>query len=222
MFIEFRSQKIGDMEVPIGLIGKKIGMTQIFSSDGEVIPVTVVEAGPCAVVQKKTVERDGYSALQLSFSERKLEKLTKPLQGHFKKLNGKAYSVLKEFRIKETDKYEVGDQITLDIFEIEEKVAVSGISSGKGFAGVIKRWSFSRGPMSHGSKLHRGLGSTGMSAFPGKVLKGKKMPGHMGSKRLKVRSLEIVDKKEQENIIFIKGAIPGGKNGIITIHKLKD
>jgi large subunit ribosomal protein L3 len=206
--------------VAIGLIGKKIGMTQIYSSDGNVVPVTVIEAGPCAVVQKKTVERDGYPALQLSFKEIAPAKLTKPLQGHFKKLNGKAYAILKEFRIAEADKYEVGDQITAEIFNPGEKVQVAGVSKGKGFQGNIKRWGFSRGPMTHGSKFHRAVGSSGMSAWPSKVLKGKKMPGHMGSTRVTVKNLEIVDLREQENIVLIKGAVPGRKNGIVTICKL--
>jgi large subunit ribosomal protein L3 len=206
--------------VAIGLIGKKIGMTQIYSSDGNVVPVTVIEAGPCAVVQKKTVERDGYPALQLSFKEIAPAKLTKPLQGHFKKLNGKAYAILKEFRIAEADKYEVGDQITAEIFEPGEKVQVVGVSKGKGFQGNIKRWGFSRGPMTHGSKFHRAVGSSGMSASPSKVLKGKKMPGHMGATRVTVKNLEIVDLREQENIVLIKGAVPGRKNGIVTICKL--
>lgn len=205
----------------LGLIGKKIGMTQIFSPEGEVIPVTLLKVGPCTVVQKKTVTKDGYSALQLGFAEKKLEKLTKPHQGHFKKLNGKAYSVLKEFRIDMADSYEVGEEIAVGIFELGERVEVSGFSRGKGFAGNVKRWGFSRGPMSHGSKFHRAVGSSGMSAYPGKVLRGKKMPGHMGSQRVTVRSLEIVDKSEQENIIFVKGAVPGGRNGVVTVCKLK-
>jgi large subunit ribosomal protein L3 len=205
----------------LGLIGKKIGMTQIFSPEGEVIPVTLLKVGPCAVVQKKTVTKDGYSAIQLGFAEKKLEKLTKPYQGHFRKLNGKAYSVLKEFRIDKVDSYEVGEEIAVEIFELGERVEVSGFSRGKGFAGNVKRWGFSRGPMSHGSKFHRAVGSSGMSAYPGKVLRGKKMPGHMGSQRVTVRSLEIVDKSEQENIISVKGAVPGGRNGVVTVCKLK-
>jgi large subunit ribosomal protein L3 len=156
----------------------------------------------------------------LSFKEIAPAKLTKPLQGHFKKLNGKAYAILKEFRIAEADKYEVGDQITAEIFEPGEKVQVVGVSKGKGFQGNIKRWGFSRGPMTHGSKFHRAVGSSGMSASPSKVLKGKKMPGHMGATRVTVKNLEIVDLREQENIVLIKGAVPGRKNGIVTICKL--
>lgn len=204
----------------IGIIGKKIGMTQIYSDEGVVIPVTIIEAGPCAVVQKKTVEKNGYSALTLGFSEKKPEKLSRPLQGQFKKLNGKAFSILKEFRTEDVDQYEIGDQITVEVFGLGELVKVSGVSKGKGFAGNIKRWGFSRGPMTHGSKFHRAQGSTGMSANPSKVFKGTKMPGHLGSKKTTVKNLEIVDKKNQENILFIKGAISGGKNGIIKICKL--
>ena len=206
----------------IGIIGKKIGMTQMFTSKGEMIPVTVIEAGPCAVAQKKTLDKDGYTALQLGFGEKKVEKLTKPLRGHFKVLNGKAYSELKEFRVGEVDKYEVGEQITVDIFKPGEKVEITGTSKGKGFAGNIKRWGFSRGPMKHGSKFHRGVGGVSGSAYPGKVFRGKKMPGHLGSARVTVRSLEIVDARLNENILFIKGAIPGARNGIVTVCKLGD
>ncbi len=203
----------------IGLIGKKIGMTQVFSGVGKPVPVTVIEAGPCAVIQKKTVEKDGYSALKIGFLEKKPEKLTKPLRGQFNKLNGKAYAVLKELKFDEVDKYEIGDELTVDLFEPGEDVLVTGISKGKGFAGGIKRWGFSRGPMTHGSKFHRAQGSTGMSATPAKVFKGKKMPGHMGSNRVTVKNLEIIDIRDQGNILLIKGAVPGGKNGIITICK---
>lgn len=194
-------------------------MMQVYSPEGEVIPVTLIEAGPCAVIQKKTAANDGYAALQLGFLEKNPAKMIKPLQGHFKKLGGKAYTVLKEFRFDETDSYQVGDQITLDMFNTGDKVVVCGISKGKGYAGNIKRWGFNRGPMSHGSKFHRVVGSIGSSAYPSHVFKGKKMPGHMGSQKLTMRNLEIVEKRTGENILFIKGAVPGGKNGIVTIYK---
>ena len=205
----------------LGLIGKKIGMTQVFSSNGELVPVTVIEAGPCTVVQKKTVDRDGYNALQLGYCEKKLEKLNKPLQGHFKNLGGKAFGVLKEFRIDATDTYQVGDQIDVSIFEPGETISVSGISKGKGFAGNVKRWGFNRGPMSHGSKFHRVVGSIGSSAFPSRVFKGKRMPGHLGSEKVTVKNLEVIDLRKDENILLVKGAVPGRRNCIVTILKKK-
>ncbi len=204
----------------LGLIGKKIGMTQVFSPNGESIPVTVIEAGPCAVVQKKTPARDGYAALQLGFAEKKPEKLIKPLRGQFKSLQGKAYGILKEFRFDKTDDYQVGDRIDVAIFNRGEKVAVCGISKGKGFAGNIKRWGFNRGPMTHGSKFHRVVGSIGSSAWPSRVFKGRRMPGHLGAQQVVVKNLEIVDLRQDGNILFVKGAIPGGKNGIVTITKI--
>ena len=203
----------------IGVIGKKIGMTQVFAEDGTVIPVTVIEVGPCAIVQKKTIEKDGYSALKIGCSAKKIEKLRKPLRGQFKKMNGNAYSVLKEFRVDKADGYQVGDKLTLDLFDSGEKVVVSSISKGKGFAGVIKRWGFSRGPMTHGSKFHRAQGSTGTSATPSRVIKGRKMPGHLGAKKVTVKGLEIIDIRQQENILLVKGAIPGAKNGMVAVYK---
>lgn len=194
-------------------------MTQVFSKDGELIPVTVLEAGPCAVVQRKTGEKDGYSAVKLGYSSVKPERLNKPDLGQFKQLDGKVYSILKEFRVAETEEHKVGDELTIDMFELGEKVIISGTSKGKGFAGVIKRWGFGRGPMAHGSKHHRAPGSTGNSAYPGKVFKGKKMPGHLGTDRVTQKNVVIVDKRPQENLLLVKGNIPGAKNGIITISK---
>jgi len=202
-----------------GLIGKKIGMTQIFSSDGEIIPVTVIAAGPCPVVRKKTRERDGYSALQLGYGMKKPEKLIKPLRGQFRNTGGTAYGVLKEFRIDAADAYQVGDQIDVGIFARGEKVVIRGISKGKGYAGNIKRWGFNRGPMSHGSKFHRVVGSIGSSAWPSHVFKGRRMPGHLGARQVAVKNLEIVDLRADDHILFVKGAVPGGKNGMLTILK---
>jgi len=205
--------------VALGLIGKKIGMTQIFSSDGEIIPVTVIAAGPCPVVRKKTRERDGYSALQLGYGMKKPEKLIKPLRGQFRNTGGTAYGVLKEFRIDAADAYQVGDQIDVGIFARGEKVVIRGISKGKGYAGNIKRWGFNRGPMSHGSKFHRVVGSIGSSAWPSHVFKGRRMPGHLGARQVAVKNLEIVDLRADDHILFVKGAVPGGKNGMLTILK---
>ncbi len=206
----------------LGLIGKKLGMTQVFSPDGEVMAVSVIEAGPCVVLQKKTQENDGYEALQLGFGQKKLEKFNKPRQGHMKKAGDSGFTHLREFRSGKTDGYAVGDQLSLDIFEDGEQVEVSGITKGKGFAGNIKRWGFNRGPMSHGSKSHRGVCSIGSSATPARVFKGKKMPGHLGCVRMTAKNIRIVDKKQEENIILVKGVVPGPKNGIVVICKKSD
>lgn len=203
----------------LGIIGKKIGMTQVFSPEGEVIPVTVVQAGPCTVVQKKTLEKDGYSALQLGFGEKKVKNCSKPLQGHFKKAGQEACSVLREFRVEEDSDYDVGQAVTVDIFEQGETVDVTGTSKGKGFAGSIKRHGFNRGPMAHGSKHHRAVGSTGHSAWPAKVFKGKRMPGQLGNVRVAVKGLSIVDARPDENLLLIRGAVPGHKNSVVMICK---
>jgi large subunit ribosomal protein L3 len=208
--------------VALGLIGRKLGMTQIFSSEGEVVSVSVIEAGPCVVLQKKTPENDGYEALQLGYGQKKLEKFNKPQQGHLKKAGDKGFSHLREFRSGKTGTYAVGDQISLDIFESGEQVEVTGITKGKGFNGNIKRWGFNRGPMSHGSKFHRVVGSIGSSAYPSRVFKGKKMPGHLGCDKMTAKNIKIVDKKQNENIIMVKGVIPGPKNGIVVICKKSD
>jgi len=205
--------------VALGIIGKKIGMTQMFSPDGEVIPVTVVQAGPCTVVQKKTLEKDGYSAVQLGFGEKKAKNCTRALQGHMKKAGEKVVSVLREFRIDDGAAYDVGQSVTVDIFEQGETVEITGTSKGKGFAGAIKRHGFNRGPMGHGSKHHRAVGSTGHSAWPSKVFKGKKMPGQLGNVRVTVKGLRIIDARPDENLLLIRGAVPGHKNSLIMICK---
>jgi len=194
-------------------------MTQFFSPEGEVIPVTVVQAGPCTVIQKKTLEKDGYSALQLGFGEKKALNCTKPLQGHFKKAGKETCSVLREFRVEEGAEYDVGQSVTVDIFEQGEMVEVTGTSKGKGFAGVIKRHGFNRGPMGHGSKHHRAPGSTGHSAWPAKVFKGKRMPGQLGNVRVAVKGLRVVDARPDENLLLIRGAVPGHKNSLVMICK---
>jgi large subunit ribosomal protein L3 len=208
--------------VALGIIGKKIGMTQMFSPDGAVIPVTVVQAGPCTVVQMKTLEKDGYSAVQLGFGEKKEKKCTKALLGHVKKAGEKPSAVLREFRVKDDAAYKVGQSLTVDMFEQGEVVAITGTSKGKGFAGVIKRHGFSRGPMGHGSKHHRAPGSTGQSAWPAKVFKGKKMPGQLGNVQVTVKGLSVVDARPDENILLIRGAVPGSKNGMIMICKTNE
>ena len=163
-----------------GIIGRKLGMTQVYSQEGDVLPVTVIEAGPCAVVQKKTLGNDGYNALQLGFSQKKKNKINKPLEGHLKKHKASPYGYLKEFRVEKVDDYQEGEKITVDAFNAGDFVDVTGISKGKGFAGVVKRWGFKGGPGAHGSMFHRAPGSIGASAYPSRVFKGRKMPGRLG------------------------------------------
>ena len=186
------------------IIGKKVGMTQIFDENGRVIPVTVVEAGPCVVVQKKTVETDGYDAIQVGFGELREKLVNKPRKGHFAKAGVSLRRTLKEFRMEDVANYNVGDEIKVDTFEIGDKVDVSGVSKGKGFQGTIKRWNASRGPMSHGSKFHRAPGSMGAASDPSRTFKNKRMPGHMGAKNTTVLNLEVVKIMPEKNIILIK------------------
>ncbi len=202
-----------------GMLGKKIGMTSIFASDGKLIPVTVVKLGPCSVVQVKSEKSDGYNAIQLGFGEKPIEKCNKPEAGHFAKCNNKGFKTLKEFRVDNPDEYELGQEISLDMFSIGDLVNVSGISKGRGFAGTIKRHGFSRGPDTHGCRNHRKPGSIGCSAWPARVIKGKKMPGHFGVDRKTVKNLKIVDIRPEENIVLLKGAVPGAKTGLLEIRK---
>jgi large subunit ribosomal protein L3 len=205
----------------LGLIGRKIGMTQVFSEDGEVFPVTVIEAGPCTVVTKKTYEKNGYKAIQVGFGNQKESRVLLPLRGHFKKASIPPCRVLKEFRIDDVEAYEVGQKLTVEVFSVGEKVSITGNSKGRGFAGVVKRWGFWGGPGTHGSMFHRAPGSIGASADPSRVLKGKKLPGHYGNAQITVRNLEIVDIKIEQNLLLVKGSIPGGKRGIILVKKSK-
>lgn len=200
-----------------GLIGKKLGMTQIFWDDGSVIPVTAIEAGPCVVIQKKTSEADGYDALQLGFDQAKEKRVNKPLKGHFKKADKGYFRVLREFRLESTDDYEVGSELKADLFKVGDYIDVVGTTRGRGFAGVIKRHGFAGGPSGHGSMFHRAPGSIGASAWPSRVFKGKKMPGHMGNKRQAVQNLMVVGIRPEQNIILVKGAVPSSKNGIVLI-----
>ena len=200
-----------------GLIGKKIGMTQLFDENGKVIPVTVVEAGPCTVVQKKTIENDGYAAVQVGFGDVKVTKVNKPMAGHFKKADVAPKKVLKEFRLENIADVNVGDILKADIFAVGDRVDVVGTSKGKGTAGVIKRWNFSRLKESHGTgPVHRHGGSLGV-IDPARIFKGKKMAGHLGAEKVTVQNLDIVKVDVENNLIAIKGAIPGPKNGIVVI-----
>ncbi len=201
------------------LLGKKIGMTSVFSETGQLVPVTVVQVGPCVVTQVKTVETDGYNSLQLGFDEKKVEKLTKPMAGHLKKSTGKGFRVLREFRTDAVEDVQAGAVIGVDMFSVGDKVTVSGISKGRGFQGTVKRHGFARGPETHGCRNHRKPGSVGNSAWPGKIIKGKKMPGHMGVNKETVKNLTIMDIKHDDNLLLIKGAVPGYKTGILEVKK---
>ena len=202
------------------LIGKKLGMSQVFSSAGEVTPVTVIQAGPCIITQIKSVERDGYCALQLGFGLKKSQRTTKPLLGHLNKCGKGPFAVLREVRVPDVKDFEVGQEVTADLFQIGELVHVVGVSKGKGFAGTIKRWNFSRGPMSHGGMNKRPPGSIGCSATPSRVIKGRKMPGHMGRRRVTVKGLKVIDIRPEENTILIQGAVPGGEE-VVVLHRVR-
>lgn len=202
--------------MPKGILGRKVGMSQIFTETGEAVPVTVIEAGPCVVVQRKTPEVDGYSAIQLGFGEKRERLFNKPLKGHFEKFGVKPKKYLREIRVEDPTSYEVGQEIKADIFEVGEKVDVVGTSKGKGFAGGIKRHGFHRGPMTHGSKYHRRPGAAAAKG-PGRVFKGRKMPGRLGGERVTVQNLEVVKVDPEQNLLAVKGAIPGPKGGLVLI-----
>ena len=200
-----------------GIIGKKVGMTQIFDENGLVIPVTVIEAEPCVVAQVKTVETDGYDAIQLGFGEVKAKRVNKPSMGHFAKSKLEAKKHLREFRLDSVDGVNVGDEIKVDTFQAGDKIDVQGTSKGKGFQGVIKRHGQSRGPMGHGSMYHRRPGSMGSTSTPGRVFKGKKLPGHMGQETVTIQNLDVVKVDMDKNVILVKGSVPGCKGAILKI-----
>ena len=201
-----------------GILGKKIGMTQIFTEHGEVIPVTVVEAGPVVVTQIKTTENDGYTAIQVGFQDAKEKSLNKPQKGHLAAANT-LKKHLKEFRVDSVEEYTVGQEIKADLFAAGELIDVTGISKGKGFQGPIKRHGQSRGPETHGSRYHRRPGSMGACSYPGRVFKNKKLAGHMGSVKVTVQNLEVVRVEADKNFILVKGAIPGAKGSVVTIKE---
>jgi len=201
------------------IIGRKVGMTQIFDEEGRIVPVTVIEAGPCYVVQVRSNEKGGYSAVQLGFQEIKKErKVSRPIAGIFKKAGVPLCRVLKEFKM---EGFNVGDKVTVEIFSKGDIVSVSGISKGKGYQGVMKRCGFAGGPDSHGSMFNRAPGSIGASSFPSRIWKGKGMAGHMGNRRVTVKNLKIVDVIPEQNLLIIEGAVPGGENGILEIWKVE-
>jgi large subunit ribosomal protein L3 len=202
-----------------GIIGKKIGMTQIFDEKGNVIPVTVIEAGPCVISQKKTVENDGYASIQMGYGDLKPHKVTKPMKGHFAKADVAPKKTLREFRLDDTDAYNVGDLVKADTFTLGDKVDVTATSKGKGYAGVIKRWNFQRLKETHGTgPVARHGGSNGSSSDPSRVVPGMKMAGHLGAERVTVQNLTVVKVDTENNLIAIKGAVPGPNGGIVVIH----
>lgn len=200
-----------------GILGKKLGMTQVYSGDGKLVPVTVIEAGPCTVVQVKTPEKDGYSAIKVGFCEAaKVKNITKPMQGVFKKAGTPVFRVLKEFGMEGRA---VGDKLQADLFAKGDVVKVAGLSKGKGFQGVMKRHRFKGGPSGHGSMFNRAPGSIGASSYPSRVWRGQRMAGHMGHERVTAKNLTVVDVLPEQNLILVKGAVPGGKNTIVEIWK---
>jgi len=204
-----------------GIIGKKLGMTQIFHEDGGVVPVTVVQAGPCTVVQIKTSAKEKYGAVQLGFEERDQKRVKKPLQGHFARAKVPSFRYLKEFRVPDPGPFQVGQVITVEEFKVGDRVDVTGISKGKGFMGVVKRWGFRGGRATHGSMFHRAPGSIGASSYPSRVWPGQKMGGHTGNQRTTLQNLEVVDVRARQNLLLIRGAVPGGSRGLLLIHEAK-
>ena len=203
----------------IGLLARKIGMTQMFDENGVIIPVTLIEAGPCPILQKKTVETDGYNALQLGFDEKKNGRANRPMTGHLEAAKAKPVRIVREVRIEDLGAYEVGGVVDLDVFKAGEKVDVVGVSKGKGFAGPIKRHHNTRGPETHGSMYHRRTGSLGQSAWPSRVYKGKPMAGHMGAARVTIQNIEVVRVDKERHQLVLRGAVPGADNGYLMISK---
>jgi large subunit ribosomal protein L3 len=203
-----------------GLIGRKIGMMQFYNAEGNVIPVTVVQTGPCVVVQKKEAARDGYTALQVGFGSKKAQRVNKAAQGHMGKAGKGAFAVLREFRLDDVSQYEVGQEIkATDLFKVGDMIDVSGISKGHGYSGVIKRWSFAGFPGSHGThEYFRHGGSIGNRSYPGRVRKGKKMAGHWGNERISTQNLQVVEIRAEENLLLVRGAVPGSKQGVVIVR----
>ncbi|EXG84947.1 MULTISPECIES: 50S ribosomal protein L3 [Lacrimispora] len=202
-----------------GILATKVGMTQIFNENGVLTPVTVLQAGPCVVTQVKTVENDGYSAVQVGYVDKREKLVSKPIKGHFDKAGVSYKRYVREFKLENADQYSVKDEIKAEIFAAGDKIDATAISKGKGFQGAIKRHGQSRGPMAHGSKFHRHAGSNGAASDPSKVFKGKKMPGQMGNKKVTIQNLEIVKVDAENNLILVKGAIPGPKKSLVTIKE---
>ncbi|HEU4342975.1 MAG TPA: 50S ribosomal protein L3 [Candidatus Binatia bacterium] len=204
-----------------GLIGKKLGMTQIYNAEGNVVPVTVIQTGPCVVVQKKEMSKDGYDALQVGFGSKKSQRINKPAQGHMAKAGKGGFETLREFRVDDVSLYQVGQEIkAVDLFKPGDRIDVAGTSKGHGFTGVIKRWSFGGFPGSHGThEYFRHGGSIGNRSFPGRVRKGKKMAGHWGNERVSIQNLEVVEVRSEGNLMLVKGAVPGAKHGVVIVRR---
>ncbi|MEJ2690353.1 MAG: 50S ribosomal protein L3 [Deltaproteobacteria bacterium] len=206
------------MPKKMGLLGKKVGMTRVYSEDGSCIGVTVIEAGPCVVLQKKTTQSDGYNAVQVGFSGKKESRLSKPQAGHAKAAGKGGFYHIKEFRTDKVEEYEIGQEINIaDLFKVGDLVDISGITKGRGFQGVIKRHGFHGGRMTHGSMFHRAPGSIGCSAWPSRVIKGKKLPGHMGDTVKTKKNVIVMDVRPDDNLLLLRGSVPGGKNGLLRI-----
>jgi len=206
------------MPKTMGILGKKIGMTRVYSELGQAIPVTVIEAGPCKVLQVKTIENDGYKAIQVGFANKKTYRINKPAAGHFKKSDSQGFYHIREFRVGDDAQYEVGQEINVgELFKVGDVVHVQGVSKGKGFQGVIKRHGFAGGRDTHGSMFHRAPGSIGTSAWPSRVIKGKKMPGRMGNQTVLKKNALVIDVRADENVVLLKGPVPGAQNGLLKI-----
>jgi len=205
----------------VGILGEKVGMSQLFSEKGEILPVTVIKAGPCFVVQKKSVPKEGYNAIQIGYGETKEKSLNKPEKGHLEKAKVESLKYLREFRVENVDEYQLGQEIRADMFKVGDYVDVKGTSKGKGFAGPVKRWGFKGGPASHGSCQHRRVGSIGSSTFPSRVFRGMKMAGRMGGNSSVAKKLEVVKIIPEENLILVKGAVPGVRKGLVIILRSK-
>jgi len=201
-----------------GILGRKIGMTQLFVDD-RAVGATVIQASPCTIVQIKTTETDGYNALQLGYDEVKESKVTRPLAGHYKKAEVAPHRHLFEVRVDDPENYSVGDPVGVDVFEVGDKINIAGITRGLGFQGVVKRWDFAGGPKTHGSHFHRRPGSIGMCVKPGRVMKGKKLPGHTGARRVKVRGLQVLVVDPERNLVVVKGSTPGARGSILELGK---
>ena len=202
-----------------GILGKKLGMTRIFRENGQSIPVSALEVGPCYIIQIKQSEKDGYNAIQIGFQPKKETRLNKPLNGHLRAAGKGGFTFLRELRVDDLEPFELGQEITSEIFDVGDRVTVRGVSKGRGFSGVVKRWGFSGGDTSHGSRSHRVPGSIGASATPSRVMKGKKLPGRMGNQRVTVKNLRVVDVIREKNLILIKGAVPGSKGGLVEVMR---
>lgn len=205
--------------MPLGLIGKKLGMSQVFTEEGVRVPVTVIQAGPCVVTQKKTAETDGYNAIQVGYDPLPMQRLAKAQQGHFKTAAKGGFRTVREFRLEDVNGYEVGAELKADVFAPGDKVDVQGRTKGRGFQGVIKRWGHHGGRMTHGSMFHRAPGSMGANTDPGRVRKGRRLPGHYGDEQVTISNLEVVATDPEKNLVLVRGSIPGGRNSLVLIRK---